>query len=373
MLTLKLRYVQEDVDRYGNVRVYFRKRGQPKVRLRGKPGSDEFMSQYNALLKGTFNAGAELKNGSSTLERPKPGTWRKLCVDYFSSPTFLSRLDARTQKVRRSLLEATYDELIAPESDHRFSDMPVGRFTTKAVRVLRDRKAATPEAANARLKAIRQVFTWALDSEHEHVRANPARDVPYIKSGSQGFHSWTIEEVEQYETRHPIGTKARLALALLLYLGPRRSDVVLFGRQHVRDGWLKFTAFKGRKRSPVTLSLPILPELQAIIDASPCGDLTFLITKFGKPFTHAGFGNWFSRRCKEAGLQHCSAHGLRKAGAAMAAENGATDHQLMAIFGWKTIKEAQRYTRAARQKVLAGSGMPLLRRPEKGTNVSHSK
>jgi hypothetical protein len=60
--------------------------------------------------------------------------------------------------------------------------------------------------------------------------------VAYLKGKPGGFHSWTREEVEQFEARHLIGTKARLAMALLLYTGQRRSDVVLFGRQHVRDG-----------------------------------------------------------------------------------------------------------------------------------------
>jgi len=46
----------------------------------------------------------------------------------------------------------------------------------------------------------------------------------------------------------------------------------------------------------------------------------------------------------------------------LAAENGATEHQLMAIFGWRTSKEAERYTKAARRKKMAGDAMPLLRR-----------
>jgi hypothetical protein len=55
--------------------------------------------------------------------------------------------------------------------------------------------------------------------------------------------------------------------------------------------------------------IPILPPLQKIIDATPTGDLTFLVTgKGGRPFTAAGFGNWFRDRCDEAGLSHCSAH-----------------------------------------------------------------
>src|SRR5207344_666101 len=98
-----------------------------------------------------------------------------------------------------------------------------------------------------------------------------------------------------------------------------------------------------------------------IIARSPtAGDLTFLMTGFGKPFTVAGSGNWFRDRCNEAGLRHCSAHGLRKAGATMAAERGATVNQLKAIFGWTTLKQAALYTNAAEQAALAGAGMALL-------------
>ena len=97
-----------------------------------------------------------------------------------------------------------------------------------------------------------------------------------------------------------------------------------------------------------------------IIAASPCGDLTFLENDLGRAFSAAGFGNKFREWCDEAGLPHCSAHGLRKAGATIAAENGATEHQLMAIFGWTTPAMAAVYTRAANRKRLAGEMMGLL-------------
>jgi integrase len=98
-----------------------------------------------------------------------------------------------------------------------------------------------------------------------------------------------------FEKRHPIGSKARLALALLIYTGVRRSDVVSLGRQHVRDEVLIFRQHKGRNRSPLTLDLPVLPVLQSIIDASPTGDLTFLVTEQRKPFTAAGVYELVSR------------------------------------------------------------------------------
>jgi integrase len=236
--------------------------------------------------------------------------------------------------------------------------MPLARMDGNAIEVLRDRKLLAPESANARVKAIRQVFKWGVAKGH--APSNPAREVSYFKSSSEGFHTWSLDEVQQFEERHPIGTKARLAFALLLYTGQRRSDVARFGKQHAKRGVLTFTQHKGRKRKPHKLTLPILPVLQEIIDASPCGDLTFLVNEFGRSFTDAGFGNKFRDWCDQANLPCCSAHGLRKAGATVAANNGATARQLMAIFGWDTIKQAEQYTRKADQKQLAEAAMHLL-------------
>lgn len=267
-------------------------------------------------------------------------------------------LDERTRYVRRRILDALCLEPVSTENRVTIGSLPYATMPTSKVRALRDRKAATPETANARVKALRQVFAFAVNADL--AERNPARDVPYIRTGSLGFHAWTLEEVRQYEAYHSVGSKPRLALALLLFTGQRRSDVVRFGRQHVKSDWLTFTQAKNQSRKPITLSIPILPELRIILDATPATNLTFLVTEFGKPFTSNGFGNRFRKWCDEAGLPHVSAHGLRKAGAAIAAENGATERQLMAVFGWSTMKEAARYTRAARQKVLAASAMPLL-------------
>ena len=226
------------------------------------------------------------------------------------------------------------------------------------MRRLRDKKASHPEAANALIKALRQVF--AAGVSNNIVTGNPAREVPYLHGDSSGYHSWTPEEIAAFEQRHPIGTRARLALALLLYTGQRRSDVVRLGKQHVRGKTLSFTQHKNRNKKPVTLELPIVPELQKIIDASPCGDLTFLVTEFGRPFSSSGFGNRFRQWCDEAGLKNCSAHGLRKAAAARLAELGATEHEIMSVTGHRTSKEVTRYTSAARQKILAERAMAKL-------------
>jgi integrase len=182
---------------------------------------------------------------------------------------------------------------------------------------------------------------------------DPTRDVKAIRVKTRGFHSWTEAEIEQFETRHPIGSRARLAFALLLYTGQRRSDVVCMGRQHTRGGVLEVR----QQKTGIELSIPVHSNLQAIIEATTAGQMTFLVTEFGKPFTAAGFGNWFREQCDMANLHHCSAHGLRKAAARRLAESGCTPHEIAAITGHASLKEIVRYTEAANQKRLAWAAM----------------
>jgi len=357
-LAIDFPYVHRDVDRHGTERLYFRRRmGEVKIRLREKPGTAEFAAEYaDARARAEASAASD---EAHELRAPKVGTLRWLCAGYFGSAEF-ELLDPSTQRARRRILEGCLAEQIAPDARERFADFPIKRITGKALRVLRDRKANLPEAAIGRIKALRRLFSWAID--HDLIATDPSRDVKRLTHASAGHHSWTMEEVEQYEARHPVGSKARLALALLLYTGARRSDIVLLGRQHVKAGWIKFVAQKNQKRRPVTVELPMPPALATIIEASMTGALTFLVTQYGKAFTAGGFGGWFRTRCDEAGLPQCSAHGLRKAGAARAAENGATAHELMAIFGWLSLKEAERYTAAAQRRRLARNATKLLDR-----------
>jgi integrase len=346
----------EDRDRHGNIRVYYREKGKKKVRLRAIPWSPEFMAECERAKTAT----------KSTVTRSNipTGTWRWLCIKYFEECADFKRLDPQTQHVRRLILENTFREPIVSGSLKLFSDMPLSKMGPDAVEVLRDRKINQPGSANNRLKAMRGVFKFAMRKKYPdgnpYLLTNPARDVEKFRYGTIGYHTWSEDEVRQFEERHPIGTKARLALALLLFTGQRRGDVIRFGRQHVRDGKLTFIQRKGRHRKPKQLTLPILPVLQRIIDASPCGDLTFLVNNLNRPFTDAGFGNRFRGWCDQAGLPICTAHGLRKAGATIAANNGATASQLMSIFGWESIKMAETYTRAADQQRLAKSAMHML-------------
>jgi len=357
VIRIERRYVYEDVDRHGNVRIYFwRGKGHRKVRISERPGTEEFDRRYHELLKQGEAGGFK----PAPRDAPKHGTFRWLCIEHFKSASF-KQLDPRTQHVTKLIVEKMYVEPIAPGAKEVFGDCPLKHFNARSVVVLRDRRADKHEAANNRVRRLRRIFGWALDNHvHDDVKVNPAREIKFLKpQRAGGFPVWSRADIEKFEARYSIGTKPRLALALLFYTGGRRSDVVRLGKQHYRDGLLSWRQHKGRNRNPVVIEIPVLPDLQRVMDVTPLGDLTFLTTEHGRPFSEAGFTNWFRERCNEAGLQNLSAHGLRKASATWFAERGATAHQLMAWFGWLTIKQAEGYTRSAERKRLARSAMDL--------------
>lgn len=272
-------------------------------------------------------------------------SFRATCISYYASSAF-AQLDQSTKNWRRYHLD---------QIARVHGDKPIALLQPKHVRRLRDELQASPSVANKRLKALRALFSWAV--EDEHAPHDPTTGVKPIQHVSKGFHSWELHEIEKYEERHPVGSKARLALALLLYTACRREDAVRIGPQHLRDGRLRYRQAKNEHRNPVDLNIPVHPDLQTIIDATPVKHLTFLTTAYGRAFTPAGFGNKFREWSDEAGLPHCSAHGLRKAAAARLAERGATAHEIMAITGHRSLEEVERYTRAARQGKLADTAM----------------
>src|SRR6516164_7279876 len=129
------------------------------------------------------------------------------------------------------------------------------------------------------------------------------------------------------------------------------------GRQHVRDGVATLKTEKSGFKTEV--SLPILPVLAETLAAGPCGDLAFICGERGEPLTKESFGNMFKAACKAAGVPG-SAHGIRKIAATRAANAGATEAELMAIFGWTDPKMASHYTKTANRKRLAAQAMTKL-------------
>lgn len=337
-------YAHEFTDRHGRPRVYFRKPGHKRVALPWPVGSPDFINAYQAVI-----AGASVSVGHT---RTKPGSVSALVVRYYASAEWRA-LAAQSQRTYRNILERF-------RAEH--GDKLVAHLQREHVKAMVDAKASTPAAANKFRKLLQLLMRFAIENEWRS--DDPTRMVKPIKMKSDGFRTWSEEDIAQYETRHLIGTKARLAFALLLYTGQRRGDVVRMGRQHVRQGVLTIR----QQKTDIEVSIPIHSGLQDCLSVAPREHLTFLVTEYGKPFTAAGFTGWFRDRCVEAGLPlGLSPHGLRKAMCRRLAEAGCSAHEIMAISGHKTLTEVSRYTEAANRKRLAGDAMRSIEKLGKRT------
>src|SRR6516165_3078479 len=328
------KYVQAWVDRRDSRAYYYlRRRGFPRVRLRGLPWSPTFMAAYEAAL-----AGPRTAIGAG---RIKPGSVAAVVAEYFDSQSFFTSKSPGTQRMRRGILE---------RFRARYGDRPFAQLPAEWIELLLDEKP--PHAARSWLATLRSLCQFAV--KRRYLRIDPTANIKLRAIKGDGFHCWTDDEIAQFEAHHPIGTKPRLAFALLLYTAQRRSDVVRMGRQHIKDGVLTVK----QRKTGITLAIPVHAHLQAVLDATPTEHLTFLTTTTGVPYRGDYFSESFREWCDAAGLPgRCKPHGLRKAACRRLAEAGCSANEIMAISGHATMKELVRYTAAADQARLARNAM----------------
>lgn len=340
MIAMRRQYehVVREKTRHGKVVWYFRRGHEKRIRLPDEYGSAEFETVYEAALYG-------LPIPTITATRAKHGTLKWLVDEYRDSAEW-NEFRPTTQSTKTAIL----NRVLKTAGDSLVKDI-----TPDTIRQGRDRRAKTPDAANRFIKTLSPLFKFAV--ERQYMSANPCTGVAKLKvKDTGGFKTWPAEDILAFENTHPIGTKARLAFDLLRYTGLRRSDMVLLGRQHVKNGIVRMRT----QKTSTQLGLVIIPVLQRTISATrDIGDLTYLVTEYGRPFTAAGFGNWFRERCNEAGVTG-AAHGIRKFAANTLVEADVKPAELMAIFGWRSLKQADDYIKEVNRLKLASAAMNKL-------------
>lgn len=321
-------YVQKETSRHGKTVWYFRRGKEKRIRLPGVFGSKEFNAAYDAAISG---APVEKKTSA-------PQSSLRWLVDRYYESGRYANLRPNTQRNHRLMLE----NVCKTGKALNFRNLTSADIVSGMVR-----REGTPRMAATYVSVMRALFDFAKDSGW--VKVNPvADDIKARQEKTDGYHTWTVEEVECYQKRHPVGTQARLALDIFLYTGLRRSDAITLGKQHISGGVIRIRA--GKNRAEITI--PLLAPLAKSIEATETGDMVFLLNARKQPWTSNSFGYWFADRCDEAGVPG-RAHGLRKAGATIAANNGATAFELTAMYGWSSVKMAEVYTKKADRVRLA--------------------
>ena len=296
-------FLSREVTRHGRPVWYVRRSGK-QIRLRG--------GIRHTRIRGRISSRAGVLT-EATKGRPAAGTLAWLVERYRETGDWL-RLSLATKRQRENILKQVLSSA---------GDKPVAQITTDTIAAGRDRRIKTPFQARHFLDTMRGLFRWA--AKAKLVKADPTAGVEDpVMPKTEGFPVWTEEHVAAYEKCWPIGTRQRVWLDVLLYTGLRRGDAVRFGSQHVRNG----VGTIKTEKTGTEVTLPILPVLAQTLAAGPTGDLSFIASKNGQPFTKESFGNAFKDACRVARVPG-SAHGLRKIAAT-------------------TRRECWRYRRAAR-------------------------
>lgn len=320
-----LPYIHSYRDRHGHRRHYFRRPGYPRAVLPGKPGSPEFMEAYNAACA------KEPPKPKRVIEPAGLGTVASAIGLYLSSAIFTG-LAPDTKRTRRNEL----NRFRAHYGQYRLATLDKQNLARIATR-------------RNLLKALSPFLDWCV--LQRLIAANPSTGIKRPRPpNTEGYKPWTEELIEQYRAHHPVGTKAREALEVYVNIGASRVDTALLGRQHIKGGLIVYR----RHKTKVLVEIPILPDLQSVIDAMPSSRLPFIGKEDGTAYTKESFGNMFRQWCHQAGIPNgYAAHGIRKYAATVRADLGATVSQLMAWFGWLTEREAVEYTRSADRRRLA--------------------
>lgn len=335
-------HVERFKTRHGIMIYYFRVGKGARVRLPDDPQSPAFKRKYQEALKAHLEG--ELKQRDE-----KTLGW---LIGQYRESGIYEGLAKETRKQFKYQFKKMLEKAAAA---------PLNELDQGSIIEGREARRAKPSDANKYIRASKKLFDFAV--ERGWMRENPAKGVELVPLPNKkvGFLQWEEEDLERFEARWPVGTRERLAMDLLIYTGVRRSDVVRLGRQHTRrNGEIVIRTEKSvNSGNPVEVTITVLPPLARSIAATKTGDLTFLVTRYNRPWVKESFGTWFKNACKAAGVDDDgkAAHGLRKVAASRAAEAGATEAELNAMFGWmEGSGEAAHYIRKANRAKLARSG-----------------
>lgn len=350
------RYLKQYRDRAGNCINQYR-RGGRLIRLpNGRDFTDAWWKAYYeaeaSILRGQVRRIAET--------RTRPNSIDAALVAYYRSTTFLS-LAENTRRTFRTSLERDFRPIVG--------SAPLSHLRTKhIIDLIAEKAEEAPAGAKVTLTALRSFCGYAVSVEL--LKSNPTIGVKAPKLRSEQHHAWTEDEIAQYRDRWPDRqTLSRRAMELHLLTGQRAGDVILMGWQHIgRDGLIRIT----QEKTGEAVAIPIGPDLQRVLDALSRTNLTFVVSKTGRPFKSVNYyDRYFREWCDAAGLpKRCTSHGLRYAMVRRLVEAGKTPWEIAAITGHCDLRMIQHYARQHDKERLAHQAIAAVTALETRTGVS---
>jgi Site-specific recombinase XerC len=326
----------------GAVRYRVRPEGNPKkkIRIYCSPKDEGFEQQYLAARRG--EKPEPLKKASEYAKPRSIGWLVNSYLEYLEERVKAKTTSAKTLKKKRNLLARL---IVDPDKKMLIPQ-------EKLIQ-MQDSMGATPAQADAFIEAVAVLYDWAM--KRKIVGENPARGIEKIYVKGNGAIPWKADDVKRFFAHHKLGTKPHVAMSVLLWTGCRIEDLTILGRRHelMLDG-IEALRWTPLKKGSSEVTIPLLPPLKEATRAPTVQGATYVLGRGGKPFSSGdSMSAMFKRWCRDAGLGHLSAHGVRKGLAEVLAELGCTQYEIMAILGHSEAKTSEVYTRRVERWRLA--------------------
>ncbi len=309
---------------------YYRRNGRRHGRLRGDKGSRQWLADYHRI-DATF---------SGQVFCDIPNSFKDVVKRYMASPDYVDLRDSS-----KRLYKTYLNQLVEV-----FGGTDIAAIRRVHVRAYRDKISHKRGAANTSVLVMKVVMVWAMDADM--IIANPALGIKSLKIGS--YKAWPESLIERFIANAP--EDLGRAVAFALYTAQRKGDVLKARWSDIEDGGINFIQQKTGRH----IWVPIHPDLQEILNATPRRGVMILTTKTGRPWTISNFKNAFGRACKRLDVGGYVFHGLRKSAASRLAEAGCTTEQIKAVTGHESDHMAAYYARGAEQKKLAKAALKKL-------------
>lgn len=307
----------------GRTYYYFR-RGEIYQRLPDTPDSREFDEAYWAI-----RSGREKK-------LPKT-TFGNLIDSYYASPAFKGKKPRTQQEYRRTL-----ERIRESNGDKDFT-----KLRRRDVIAARDKYSDTWRKANGYVEMLSILAKHAIDKEW--ITANPCSGVKKLEGGE--YQPWPEDKLRAYERyclEHNLSWELT-AFQLGIGTGQRIGDLIKMEWAHYDGQYIAVVQEKTSTRLWVACPDFLRDHLDSLERSGK-----FIISQS----LHKGVAKRTIQQrvmaVREAvGALEYVIHGWRYTAAVALAEAGASDSEIQAVTGHKTLEMVRKYRNQANQKLLS--------------------
>ena len=311
---------------------YYAWRGGP--RLRGLPGTPEFVASYNEAVENH--------------RAPDATRFRSIVVAYKGSADYRKLADTTKRNWSRWL-----DRI----SEH-FGDLRIAQFDRPEkirpiIRRWRSKWSDKPRTADYAMQVLSRVLSYGVDPLGK-IAGNPCEGIKQLYTGDRSEIIWLDTDINHLKATCSVDIGHAVGLAA--HTGLRLSDLLKLSWSHIGEDAIAITTGKSKNRR--TAIIPLYDDLRAVLAAIPPRATTVLSNVRRRPWKANGFGTAFNRAKIAAKMsdRDLHFHDLRGTAATKFYIAGVSERSIAEIMGWEeeyVSKIIRRYVgRAAATKAL---------------------